>query len=46
MRIQQFIKSLNNTEIGKGGTHECYVLVSKKVERTIIPEADCLACEG
>ena len=32
MKIQQFIKSLNNTEIGKGGTHECYVLVSKKVE--------------
>jgi len=31
MKIQQFIKSLNNTEIGKGGTHECYVLVSKKV---------------
>jgi hypothetical protein len=32
MKIQQFIKSLNNTEIGKGGTNECYVLVSKKVE--------------
>jgi hypothetical protein len=32
MRVQQFIKSLNNTEIGKGGTHECYVLVSKKVK--------------
>ncbi|GAA4270437.1 hypothetical protein [Hyunsoonleella aestuarii] len=32
MRVQQFIKSLNNTEIGKGGTHECYVLVSKKAE--------------
>jgi len=32
MRIRQFIKSLNNTEIGKGGTHECYVLVSTKVE--------------
>lgn len=32
MKIQQFIKSLNNTEIGKGGTHESYVLVSKKVE--------------
>ena len=32
MKIQQFIKSLNNTEIGKGGTHEFYVLVSKKVE--------------
>jgi hypothetical protein len=31
MRIKQFIKSLNNTEVGKGGTHECYVLVSKKV---------------
>ena len=32
MKVQQFIKSLNNTEIGKGGTHEFYVLVSKKVE--------------
>ncbi|CAM3795957.1 hypothetical protein FLGE108171_15290 [Flavobacterium gelidilacus] len=31
MKIKQFIKSLNNTEVGKGGTHECYVLVSKKV---------------
>ncbi|CAH0335468.1 hypothetical protein FVB9288_01113 [Flavobacterium sp. CECT 9288] len=31
MKIKQFIKSLNNTEIGKGGTHEYYVLVSKKV---------------
>jgi hypothetical protein len=31
MKIQQFIKSLNNTEIGKGGTHESYVLVSRKV---------------
>lgn len=30
MKIQKFIKSLNNTEIGKGGTHEYYVLVSKK----------------
>lgn len=35
MKIQQFIKSLNNTEIGKGGTHECYVLVSKKVENIV-----------
>ena len=32
MKIQQFIKSLNNTEIGKGGTNECYVRVSKKAE--------------
>lgn len=27
MKIQQFIKSLNNTEIGKGNTNECYVRV-------------------
>lgn len=27
MRIQQFIKCLNNTEIGKGNTNECYVRV-------------------
>ena len=32
MKIQQFIKSLNNTEIGKGGTHECYVRVSESVK--------------
>lgn len=32
MKIQQFIKSLNNTEIGKGGTHEYYVRVSEKVK--------------
>ena len=31
MRIQQFIKSLNNTELGKGSTHEFYVLVPTKV---------------
>jgi hypothetical protein len=33
MKIQQFIKMLNNTELGKGNTHECYVLVSKKVPK-------------
>ena len=32
MKIQQFIKSLNNTEIGKGGTHECYVRVSERIK--------------
>lgn len=32
MKVQQLIKTLNNTEIGKGGTHECYVLVSKKAQ--------------
>ena len=31
MRIQQFVKKLNNTELGKGNTHECYVLVSRRV---------------
>lgn len=35
MKIKQFIKSLNNTEIGKGGTHECYVLVSKKFKKIV-----------
>jgi len=35
MKVQQFIKTLNNTEIGRGGTHECYVLVSKKVENIV-----------
>lgn len=32
MKIVQFTKTLNNTELGKGNTHECYVLVSKKVQ--------------
>lgn len=32
MKVLQFIKSLNNTELGKGGTHETYVLVSKYVK--------------
>ncbi|MHA8084920.1 hypothetical protein U8695_04985 [Aquirufa antheringensis] len=32
MKILQFIKSLNNTELGKGGTNESYVLVSKSVK--------------
>lgn len=32
MRVLQFIKSLNNTELGKSGTNETYVLVSKNVK--------------
>jgi hypothetical protein len=32
MKILQFIKSLNNTELGKSGTNETYVLVSKNVK--------------
>lgn len=31
MKTIQFIKSLNNTELGKSGTNETYVLVSKNV---------------
>ena len=32
MKTQQFIKLLNNTELGKSGTNETYVLVSKNVK--------------
>ena len=32
MKTLQYIKSLNNTEIGKGRTNESYVLVSKSVK--------------
>lgn len=32
MKIMQFIKSLNNTELGKSGTNESYVLVSQYVK--------------
>jgi hypothetical protein len=32
MRILQFIKSLNNTELGKSGTNDAYVLVSKNIK--------------
>ena len=31
MKIQQFIKRLNNTEIGRGNTQDCYVLVPREV---------------
>lgn len=27
MKVVQVIKKLNNTELGKGGTHDSYVLV-------------------
>lgn len=32
MKIIQFIKTLNNTELGKGTTHETYILIPKKAE--------------
>lgn len=32
MRIKQFIKKLNNTELGKGNTHETYVLVQSEID--------------
>jgi hypothetical protein len=28
MKSEKYIKILNNTELGKGTTHECYVLVT------------------
>lgn len=31
MKIVQIIKKLNNTELGKGGTHECYVHIPKEL---------------
>jgi hypothetical protein len=30
MLVQQFIHQLNNTELGRTGTHDCYVYVSKE----------------
>ena len=36
MRIQQFIKKLNNTELGKGNAHETYVSVPKKSDVRLI----------
>ena len=36
MKIQQFIKSLNNTELGKGNAHETYVSVPKKTDIGLI----------
>lgn len=38
MIINQFIKKLNNTELGKGNTHETYVLVPREVDITEIFE--------
>lgn len=32
MVISQFVKKLNNTELGKGNTHETYVLVPQEVD--------------
>ncbi len=32
MRIVQFVKKLNNTELGKGGTHDTYVLVPNELD--------------
>lgn len=36
MKIQQFIKKLNNTELGKGNTHEYYVLVPSNLDIEVI----------
>lgn len=35
MKVLQFIKSLNNTELGKSGTNESYVLVPQKIKSKV-----------
>lgn len=32
MKVIQFIKKVNNTELGKGGTHETYILVPREAD--------------
>ena len=32
MKIIQFVKQLNNTELGKGGTHDSYVLIPNELD--------------
>lgn len=32
MQVVQFLKELNNTELGKGGTHETYILVPRQAD--------------
>ena len=32
MKCIQLIKQVNNTELGKGGTHETYILVPQEVD--------------
>lgn len=34
MKVVQVIKKLNNTELGKGGTHDSYVLVPSELDIT------------
>lgn len=38
MKIIQFIKQLNNTELGKGNTHDTYILIPKSMEMNDIFE--------
>ena len=41
MEVVQVIKKLNNTELGKGGTHESYIQVPQELEISdIFPEAN------
>lgn len=36
MKIVQLVKQLNNTELGKGGTHDTYVLIPNELDITDI----------
>lgn len=41
MKTIQIIKKVNNTEVGKGGTHETYILVPQELDVSeFFPEAD------
>jgi len=41
LKSEQFSKSLNNTELGKSGTHDTYILVPKDVSiKGIFPETN------
>lgn len=43
MRVVQVIKKLNNTELGKSGTHEFYVQVPQNLEISdLFPETDTI----
>ena len=43
MRVVQIIKKLNNTELGKSGTHEFYVQVPQNLEISdLFPETDTI----
>lgn len=45
MKVVQIVKKLNNTELGKGGTHDTYVLVPNDLDVTSIFEEQNIPIE-